>query len=338
MPSIRRRLTFHLLATILLLFVAASLLLYNYVRGRLTSEYDSTLAARARTIAGLFQFDAKDGLEYGPSEQDLADYRPDDHPIYFQVWRDDTRSVIARSPSLGTADLAPNPPVQAAVRAAKLPNGGTGRVLWLRALPHIEEEQRAAVAGRVPSITLAIAQEPRELSATLRVLATALATFAVLLSIGAGLAVTLTVRRGLSPLDRLATEADTISADSLDHRFAVSNLPAELRPIAARLNALLERLRDGFFRERRFTADVAHELRTPVAELRAMVEVALKWPDDADHDRNYHETLATARQMETIITRLLSIARCEAGKQAVDQQRLDLCDVVRESWNRHGAV
>src|SRR5436189_3358565 len=109
MPSIRRRLTVHLLATVLLLFIASSLLLYNYVRGRLTSEYDSTLAARARTIAGLFQFDPKEGLEYGSTDQDLADYRPADHPTFFQVWRDDTGSVIARSPSLGTADLAPKP-------------------------------------------------------------------------------------------------------------------------------------------------------------------------------------------------------------------------------------
>jgi len=334
MPSIRRRLTVHLLATVLVLFVASSLLLYIYVRGRLTREYDATLAARARAVASLIQFDPKDGLEYGATDQDLADYRPDENPIFFQVWRDDG-TIIARSPSLEDHAFAFTPVYRQSVLTLTLPNGRSGRVLWLQTLPRVEEENRTAAAGNVPSITLAIAQEPRELNSTLHVLASALAVSALLLSAGAALAVTLTVRRSLAPVDRLAQQADSIGPDSLDYQFPLSDLPAELRPIASRLNALLERLREAFTRERRFTADVAHELRTPVAELRSLAEVALKWPDDADHLANYRETLGTARQMEALITRLLSIARCDAGKQTVNSQTFDLCDLLRESWKSH---
>src|SRR5579859_3171845 len=127
MSSIRKRLTVHLLATVLLLFVAGSILLYNYVSRRLTNQYDSTLAARARTVASLIQFDPKDGLEYGPTDQDLADYRPAEHPAYFQIWRDDTGSVVARSPSLAVADLAPRPSYQSTIQTTTLPNGRAGR-------------------------------------------------------------------------------------------------------------------------------------------------------------------------------------------------------------------
>jgi two-component system sensor histidine kinase QseC len=204
-----------------------------------------------------------------------------------------------------------------------------------RVRPRVEEDDGPVPPGRVPVLTVSVAQEPRELDATLRVLATSLLLAALVLAGGSALAVTLAVRRGLRPMERLGREADAVGAGSLGHRFPVSDLPAELRPIAARLNALLARLGEAFARERRFTADVAHELRTPVAELRALAEVALKWPEDDRPRENYRDVLQIARQMEALITRLLSIARCEAGAQAVGRERLDLCRMLRECWDSH---
>jgi len=103
-----------------------------------------------------------------------------------------------------------------------------------------------------------------------------------LLGCGAGLlALTVLVvprllRRELVPLDALAEQASHINADSLAMRFPISPLPGELIPISTRLNDLLARLELSFERERRFSADLAHELRTPIAELRTLAEVALK--------------------------------------------------------------
>jgi signal transduction histidine kinase len=85
---------------------------------------------------------------------------------------------------------------------------------------------------------------------------------------------------GLSPLNQLANQAASITADSLATRFPTEIWPGELTPISSRLNDLLERLEQSFERERRFSADLAHELRTPIAELRSLAELALKWPED----------------------------------------------------------
>jgi two-component system sensor histidine kinase QseC len=89
--------------------------------------------------------------------------------------------------------------------------------------------------------------------------------------VGTAVIVALTVRRGLRPLGRVAEEAATIDA-----------MPGALKPICLRLNDSLERLEAAFARERRFTADVAHELRTPIAELRCLADVALKWQGEPE--------------------------------------------------------
>ena len=123
---------------------------------------------------------------------------------------------------------------------------------------------------------------------------------------------------------------------TLSARFATEGLPGELAPIAARLNELLARLEDSFERERRFSSDVAHEFRTPVAELRSLAELAIKLPDTRAADAD-HETLAIALHLESILTHLLALARGEAGGLPVQRERVELaallqnvCDPFRE--------
>lgn len=86
---------------------------------------------------------------------------------------------------------------------------------------------------------------------------------------------------------------------------------AELTPIRNRLNALLERLQTAFERERQFSDDLAHEFRTPIAELRSMAELWLKWPEARAPDAD-QTVLAIALQMESLINRFLAIARSDA--------------------------
>jgi two-component system sensor histidine kinase QseC len=109
-------------------------------------------------------------------------------------------------------------------------------------------------------------------------------------------------------------------------------LPAELLPIAQRLNDLLARLENSFARERRFTADAAHELRTPIAELRSLAEVALKWPDDLAAAHNaLEEALAIAQQMEAIAAGLLALARCDSGLTNKESEPTVLAELLRET-------
>ncbi|MGA7881470.1 MAG: histidine kinase dimerization/phospho-acceptor domain-containing protein [Terrimicrobiaceae bacterium] len=86
------------------------------------------------------------------------------------------------------------------------------------------------------------------------------------------------LKSGLRPLDELAERVRGIGVTHLHERLPTDQLPRELQPIAEKLNEMLKRLEEGFAREQRFSSDAAHELRTPLAELKVMTELVTRWP------------------------------------------------------------
>jgi two-component system sensor histidine kinase QseC len=156
---------------------------------------------------------------------------------------------------------------------------------------------------------------------------------ALVLLIAILVVVTRVIPRSLRPLDDLARRAATIDAQSLNLRFPTAGLPSELAAIAARLNELLQRLSVSFQRERRFTADVAHELRTPIAELRSLAEVALAGPGDPKRDTVVlQDARDIALQMERLVTSLLALSRFQSGHQAVKPEPVDVAAAINRAW------
>jgi two-component system sensor histidine kinase QseC len=99
------------------------------------------------------------------------------------------------------------------------------------------------------------------------------------------------------------------------------------------VNALLDRLRASFERERRFTGNVAHELRTPIAELRTLADVGARWPGDAAAAARFFEDVrAVAGRMEGLVADLLLLARCQAGVERVVGEPTSLRDTVLAAW------
>lgn len=335
MKSIQRNLAWRLVFITVALFAAAGAGLYFYVGSRLTREFDHALLSRAQFVGGMVLFeDAR--LEFTANNAELAPFRDGQEPAYFEIWAGD--KVFARSPSLGTGDLV-LPKSHNEARRATLPNGMTGRAISVQFHVRIDaDDYPAAEAAHLPIFTVVLAQDTRELDQTLGLLASSLILMTMLVAGASVLVVVLAVRRGLEPLHELAREVDAIGADSMHYRFAVEQLPCELRPIAQKLNELLLRLEKAFSRERRFTADVAHELRTPIAELRSMAEVALRWLDDAAAEQNYRDALAIATQMEALVTTLLSLARCESRSVPVVMQQVDLPRLLSAALEPHRAT
>jgi signal transduction histidine kinase len=261
--------------------------------------------------------------ERAGDKQQEGEHEDNNDAVFFEVWGDGP-TVLARSASLQDKDL----PFMAGVDTDEehgglnitLPSGRRGRAVQVRFRP--QPADRTIVARAAP-VSLMVAMDRGEMDATLDSAALILVGVGSVLLLAMAVLVPTVLRRGLAPLDALAQQASGINAASLSTRFASDGLPGELAPISARLNDLLARLEASFERERRFSGDLAHELRTPIAELRSLAEVAMKWPDarPADTDR---EALAIALQLDGIVSRLLSLLRSERGELLVERRSIDL--------------
>ena len=120
--------------------------------------------------------------------------------------------------------------------------------------------------------------------------------------------------RGLAPLRAMAATASAIAAERLEARVEEPVSNDELTTLARALNRMLERLQAAFERERRLTGDVSHELRAPLAVIRAAADHALGRPNDAATLYSSMKTVALeADELETTISEVLAAARSEAA-------------------------
>lgn len=137
------------------------------------------------------------------------------------------------------------------------------------------------------------------------------------------------VARGLRPLDQLRRALANRDAAHL-LPVPVADAAIELKPVVDELNGLLARLRESFARERRFTADAAHELRTPLAVLRIQTENALSATDDVSRRHSLENLLRGVDRASRLVTQMLTLARLEPAdaRQAFAPVRLNA--LVRE--------
>ena len=140
-------------------------------------------------------------------------------------------------------------------------------------------------------------------------------------------------RRALQPVDQIIDAARSIGEQSLAQRLPVPDTQDELQRLSETLNQMLGRIESAFRRVTEFTADASHELRTPVALIRTTAEIALR--KAATPDEEYRQALeevhAESVRTTELIENLLTLARADAGKAALERREIDLVQVVREA-------
>ncbi|MDB6027621.1 MAG: hypothetical protein JWM68_3844 [Verrucomicrobiales bacterium] len=323
MSTIRQRLTRRLLLGWSLLLIAGGMVTYLTTRTALTRQFDDALGTTATALSAIIEQDST-GIQVDIGDPFLRRFDTNNGAAYFQLWNSDG-SEVTRSESLGNDSLPSRHPGDwAEFWDMKLASGLNVRAMAFKFRPHPADAQDVAASA---DAIMVVATDRRQLDKSLAILALVLTGSGLLVLILTAVAVPWLLRRELAPLNSLAEQTQRITAESLSERFPLNGLPGELTPISTRLNDLLQRLQTSFVRERQFSDDLAHEFRTPIAELRSLAELSLKWPEarGADPDRN---VLEIALQMETIIRRLLAIARSEQGQEAVETQRIDLAQLI----------
>ena len=142
-----------------------------------------------------------------------------------------------------------------------------------------------------------------------------------------GLAVWWAVYRGVQPIRRLGRTLAERQPQALDP-VTLDYLPAEMAPMIASLNSLFERIGHLLESERRFTADAAHELRTPIAAIRVQAQVAMGETDDGLRKHALQGTVEGCDRATRLVEQLLSLSRLEAVEAPV-MAAVDLRSLAR---------
>ena len=148
-------------------------------------------------------------------------------------------------------------------------------------------------------------------------------------------------RHGIRPVEEVAAMARRISSSNLRERIRPEGYPFELASLAGTFNEMLDRLEESFERISRFSADIAHDLRTPVNNIRGEAEVALARARNIDEYRDVlGSCLEEAVRLSELISDLLFLARAESPLTHVHRERVDvaeLLDGVREYYEAAAA-
>jgi heavy metal sensor kinase len=314
--TIRVRLTVWYVALLALGLVGFSAFLYFSLSRSLYAQMDRALAAEGR------QMNAEVDVDRGPQGDELEFEGEDDElePGVLVALYDlaGTRIFASDTNYLPTGPVGPalTRAVQGehAFSTVTMPDGGTWRLLT----------RPATYKGRTVGV-LQVARSQREVEATLDSLGRLLAVALPLMLVPAVAGGLFLAGRALNPIDRIVRTAETISADDLSRRLNVPASADELGRLAATFDRMLDRLERAFQRQRQFTADAAHELRTPLALLTSQADLALAQPrTESEYRAALTSISADTARMSQLLTDLLTLARADAGHEPLARERLDL--------------
>jgi signal transduction histidine kinase len=334
MRSLRIRLLSGIIGGMILLLIAFSLLIYFVIRSALVNQFDTALASVAHVLAASVE-KKPNRINLEIDIQQMPEFNNPHHPMNYQVWKLNGE-VISRSPLLGASDLpcfhgSLDKPVYKVFAG---PKNHPYRAVGTMFLPRIETDKpNAAEQTAEQPLILVVTRDAHELYEQLDLLKWLLF---VALCVNAGLALIIgayIVRSSLRPLNTIAAEIAAIRIESLTTRIGARDVPLEVAPIKDRLNELLSRLQASFDRERQFNADVAHELRTPLAGIRSTIEVALRRNRDAtEYQEALCDCLGIAKNMESVVNNLLMLARLEAQQISFKTEPVQLHKLTDSCW------
>ena len=312
--SIQSRLILLVLGAVLVVDLAAGWSGYRRAMHEADELLDAQLAQYAQIMLSLAHEGDDDEVRL-PSVQ----AHPYQSKLMFQIWKmDDSPRLMLRSPEAphhwpqGVSDKDYSETVIAGHAWRFFAATGDDEYVVLAAHDlHIHEELAREIA-----------------LSNIKPFLLALPILAVLLL--------LAIRHGLAPLRTLESDLSARDPRRLDE-VPEAGLPRELRPPVRAMNRLFGRIRKAMDKERRFTSDAAHELRTPIAALRAQLQVAQRTPDPDERQAAIAKALLGTDRMTHLVSQLLALARLEAESAGHLDGRAELGSLLQEAIDERSA-
>jgi signal transduction histidine kinase len=146
------------------------------------------------------------------------------------------------------------------------------------------------------------------------------------------LVIRLAIEKGLKPLELLKVKVDGIDVEKLSQPIVLDAQTSDLESLVTAMNTFLARISAGYDSEKRFSADAAHELKTPISEIMNMAEVAIKWPDKVNHLEFYRDLLESSEKMNLIVKNLLELARAKNQAASSLQSKISVSQCISDCW------
>jgi two-component system sensor histidine kinase QseC len=310
--SIRRRLTVRLTLALGAVLAVLVLLMDYRIDAGVYEHLDTVLADQARSVTYALNYNDPATLE-----QLLPHYAIPGHTEFFTVYDADARMVLTSANSAGVALAAPGSDPKLPIYYDVLtPDGHRARALAVALEGHeigrllivaTEREAWDNAEGGIHSVLLG---------------GVAFTIIVVLLL------VQWVVRSAFAPLLEQGARIARMDAEKPPERVG-EHLPAELAPFADAFDSGIAKLYGAIERERRFSRDIAHELRTPLAETRMTAEVALGDGDSVALRSGLITAIAATERMQRSVDTLLALARFESGQEAPALDPLDVVQLAR---------
>jgi heavy metal sensor kinase len=314
-----RRIAVAILLTVWAILVAAGIATYLVTRSVLLANLDDSLIERAAALPEITD-------ERGNTYRNTTPIRSDDSVI--------VRNTINQTRGRA-ASTTPRPEVLSAAFVT-MPDGQRFRTLTLKAYAKPSTSTTAneanVNAGEITPVTVFFRGSAERFDHLTRLLGLTLIGCVAGGGVLSALIAWLVARAALRPLRTTADVIGAIDDRALDRRIDTKRLPPELMPVGVKLNGMLERLEQAFSHRRRFLADAAHELRTPVAALVTTMEVTLRRARESDAYRQALETsLADARLLRSLVESLMTQVRSELPTFNEQSQTIDLDALTRDT-------
>jgi len=306
-PSIRRRLLVTLLSITTLVWLFTMLESYHETQHEIEELFDAQLAQSARTLLTVAGHELSElegipdvaHIHFLPARKDGEEEGLDyENKLAYQLWIQPQNKMILRSFSAPEEALS----TKTNGYSTESLNGKAWRIFSLY-------DPTSGFQIKMGE-SLEIRQElSNEIATRMAVpMLIALPLFTLLIYLGVG--------RGLQPLQRLASTTGKREPGRLE-RVDTRNTPSEIEPLVDALNLLFERVELSLENERRFTADAAHELRTPLAALKIQAQVAQRSHDEAERSRALQQLRHGVERASRLVEQLLTLARIdpEAAQQ-----------------------
>lgn len=237
--------------------------------------------------------------------------------------------VLAASPSVEgeppVVDARPDPEATSTIRSATLPVG-EGEEFVVVAL---------GVTGPDGPVVVLVAESLELVGQSTAVVVTLLLIGYPVVLLGVAATSYWLAGRALAPVEAIRTRVAQVQGTSeLDARVPVPEGDDEIARLAVTMNAMLERLESGSDRQRRFVGDASHELRSPLATIRAAHEIAALHPESRDWTATSRDVLAELDRLDHLVADLLLLARVDEHGLRVRSVDVDLDDLINQEADR----